>query len=95
MKLWQALFAMIWITFMEFLLVMATHVPSFAGIATILTYLHAVLGFGIILLAMNNYHGVRNTTIAGRVKRTAQSTFQLSIVMAVLGVILLFPDYLT
>ena len=95
MKLWQALFGMIWITFMEFLLVMATHVPTFAGIATLLTYLHAVLGFGIILLALNNYNGVRNTAIAGRVKRTAQSTFQLSILMAVLGVILLFPDYLT
>ncbi len=95
MKLWQALFAMIWITFLEFLLVMATHVPTFAGWATALTYLHAALGFGILLLALSNYQGVRQTTIAGRVKRTAQSTFQLSILMAVLGVILLFPDYLT
>ncbi len=95
MKLWQSLFAMIWITFLEFLLVMATHVPTFAGIATILTYLHAALGFGIVLLALSNYHGVRDTAIAGRVKRTAQSTFQLSILMAVLGGVLLFPDYLT
>lgn len=95
MKLWQALFAMIWITFVEFLLVMATHVPTFETWATVLTYLHAALGFGIIALAFNNYDGVRKTSIAGRVKRTAQSTFQLSILMAVLGVILLFPDYLT
>jgi len=95
MKLWQALFAMIWIAFMEFLLVMATHVPTFEPVANILTYLHAALGFGMILLALNNYNGVRNTTIAGRVKRTAQSTFQLSILMAVLGAVLLFPDYLT
>ncbi len=94
MKLWQALFAMIWITFVEFLLVMATHVPPFDGWSTVLTYLHAALGFGIVALAYNNYTGVRQTTIAGRVKRTAQSTFQLSILMAVLGVILLFPDYL-
>ena len=95
MKLWQSLFAMIWITFLEFLLVMATHVPTFAGWSTVLTYLHAALGFGIVLIALNNFQGVRQTTIAGRVKRTAQSTFQLSILMAVLGVILLFPDYLT
>lgn len=95
MKLWQSLFAMIWITFVEFLLVMATHVPTFTSWATVLTYLHAALGFGIVLLAFNNFAGVRGTTIAGRVKRTAQSTFQLSILMAVLGVILLFPDYLT
>jgi hypothetical protein len=95
MKLWQALFAMIWIAFIEFLLVMATHVPTFEPFGNILTYMHAALGFGMIALAFNNYAGVRSTTIAGRVKRTAQSTFQLSILMAVLGVILLFPDYLT
>ena len=94
MKLWQSLFAMIWIVFVEFLLVMAIHVPTFESWATALTYLHAALGFGILLLAFNIYVGVRGTTIAGRVKRTAQSTFQLSILVAVLGVVLLFPHYL-
>jgi len=92
MKLWQALFAMIWIAFVEFLIVMSTHVTNFASIANPLIYIHAALGFAMILLALNNYNGVRNTTIAGRVKRTAQSTFQLSILMAILGVILLFKD---
>lgn len=90
MKLWQSLFAMIWIAFLEFLIVMSTHVDNFVGIANPLIYIHSALGFGIILLALSNYNGVRNTTIAARVKRTAQSTFQLSILMAVLGVILLF-----
>lgn len=94
MKLWQALFAMIWIVFVEFLIVMSTHVTSFVSIADPLIYVHAALGFAIILLAYNNYTGVRDTTIAGRVKRTAQSTFQLSILMAVLGVILLFKGQL-
>jgi hypothetical protein len=95
MKLWQALFAMIWIAFVEFLIVMSTHVTNFAAIATPLIYLHAALGFAMIPLAFNNFKGVRNTTIAGRVKRTAQSTFQLSILMAILGVILLFKDSLS
>jgi hypothetical protein len=95
MKLWQALFAMIWIAFVEFLIVMSTHVTTFEPFATVLIYLHAALGFAMIPLAFNNYSGVRNTTIAGRVKRTAQSTFQLSILMAVLGVILLFKDSLS
>lgn len=94
-KLWQALFAMIWIAFVEFLMVMSTHVTNFEPIATPLVYVHAALGFAMILLAFNNYSGVRNTTIAGRVKRTAQATFQLSILMAVLGVILLFKSSLT
>ena len=90
MKLWQGLFAMIWIAFLEFLIVMSTHVDTFSGVTDPLIYIHSTLGFAMILLALNNYNGVRNTTIAGRVKRTAQSTFQLSILMAVLGVILLF-----
>lgn len=94
MKLWQALFAMIWIAFVEFLVVMSTHVDTFASWSNPLIYLHSALGFAIILLAYNNYKGVRDTTIAGRVKRTAQSTFQLSILMAVLGVILLFKGEL-
>jgi len=95
MKLWQGLFGMIWIAFVEFLIVMSTHVTTFASLATPLIYVHAALGFGMILLALNNFYGVRNTTIAGRVKRTAQSTFQLSILMAILGVILLFKDSLS
>ncbi len=95
MKLWQSLFAMIWITFLEFLIVMSTHVTTFTSIADPLIWVHSALGFGIVLLALNNYNGVKGTTIAGRVKRTAQSTFQLSILMAILGIVLLFKGYLT
>lgn len=94
MKLWQSLFAMIWIVFVEFLIVMSTHVTSFTSIADPLIYVHSALGFGIVALAYNNYKGVRETTIAGRVKRTAKSTFQLSILMTILGVILLFKGTL-
>jgi hypothetical protein len=94
-KLWKSLFVMIWIVFLEFLIVMSTHVTSFTSIADPLIYVHSALGFGIIALAYSNYKGVRESTIAGRVKRTSQSTFQLSILMAVLGVILLFKGYLT
>lgn len=82
MKLWQALFAMIWIVFLEFLLVMTPDAPSWV------VWVHVGLGLIIIGLALNNYNGVRQTTIAGRVKRTAKSTFQLSVLMAVLGVLL-------
>jgi len=95
MKLWQALFAMIWIVFMEFLLAMSTHVFESGILPTVLIWLHVALGFGIIALAFNNFDGVRKSTIAGRVKRTAKSTFQLSILMAILGVILLFKDSLS
>lgn len=95
MRLWQTLFAMIWISFMEFLLAMSTHVFETGILPTVLTWLHVALGLGMIALAYNNFVGVRTTKIAGRVKRTAQSSFQLSILMAILGVILLFKDSLT
>ena len=95
MKLWQGLFAMIWIAFVEFLIVMSTHVTAFTSWADPLIYVHSALGFAMIALAFNNYDGVRKTSIAGRVKRTAKSTFQLSILMAILGIILLFKGYLT
>jgi len=91
MKLWQTLYAMIWIVFIEFLLAMTTHVVD----APVLIYVHAALGVGLVALAFNNFDGVRRSTIAGRVKRTAKSTFQLSILTAVLGVVLLFPDPLS
>ena len=95
MKLWQALYGMIWIVLMEFLLAMSTHVTGSSVLISILIWLHVGLGLGIVALAFNNYDGIRKSTIAGRVKRTAKSTFQLSIVMAVLGVVLLFNDPLS
>ena len=88
MKTWQGLYGMIWIVFIEFLLAMTTHVID----TNVLIWVHAALGVGIVALAFNNFDQVRRSTIAGRVKRTAKSTFQLSILTAVLGVVLLFRD---
>ena len=88
MKTWQALYGMIWIVFIEFLLAMTTHVID----TPVLIWVHAALGAGIVALALKNLNNVRRSTIAGRVKRTSKSTFQLSIVTAALGVVLLFPD---
>ena len=82
MRLWMALYAMIWITFLEFLLVMTP------GTSDILLYLHVALGFGIIGLAYYDFSGLRSTAVPGRVKRTAKSTLQLSVAIAVLGVLL-------
>ncbi len=83
MKLWVSLYSMIWIVFIEFLLVMI-----FRG-SSVLIYLHTLLGVAIVGLAFYNFSGIRSTRIAGRVKRTAQACRNLSIVGAVLGVPLL------
>jgi hypothetical protein len=84
MKLWASLYAMTWITLIEFLLVM-----TFRG-SLFLIYLHTVLGIAIVGLAFYNFSRIRKTRIASRVKRIAQTSFNISIAVAVLGVPLFF-----
>ncbi len=84
MKLWAALYAMIWIVLIEFLLAMKP------GGSQVLIYLHLILGFAIIVFAFNNFSGLRNTRVAGRVKRIAQASVNLSIAVAILGSLLFF-----
>jgi hypothetical protein len=79
MKLWVSLYSMTWILFIEFLLVMIYRGSS------VLVYLHTILGVAVVIIAFYNFSGIRNTSIAGRVKRTAQACFYLSIAIAVLG----------
>jgi len=79
MKLWVSLYSMTWILFIEFLLVMVYRGSS------VLVYLHTILGVAVVVIAFYNFSGIRNTSIAGRVKRTAQVCFYLSIAIAVLG----------
>ncbi|MCZ7402583.1 MAG: hypothetical protein O8C61_10215 [Candidatus Methanoperedens sp.] len=82
MKLWMTLYAMIWIAFIEFMLAMKP------GASIVLQYLHIALGLVIIGLASYNFNGVRLTAVPGRVKRIAKSTFNLSVVSGILGVLL-------
>jgi hypothetical protein len=84
MKLWVTLYAMIWIVLIEFLLAMTP------GGSPILIYLHIILGVAIIGLAFYNFSGIRDTRIAGRVKRIAQASFNISVMVAVLGFLLFF-----
>lgn len=84
MKLWVALYAMIWIVFIEFLLAMTP------GGSSILIYLHILLGLLIAGLAFYNFSGVRKTRVPGRVKRIAQASFNLSVVAAIIGALLFF-----
>jgi hypothetical protein len=84
MKLWMALYAMIWIAFIEFMLVMTP------GASMVLQYLHIAIGLVIIVLASYNFNGVRLTAVPGRVKRIAKTTFSLSVVSGILGFLLYF-----
>ena len=82
MKTWQALYGMIWIVLVEFLLAMTP------GGGPVLIYAHMALGVGIIALAWMNFDGIRRTKAPARPKRIAKATFQLSVSMGILGVLL-------
>ncbi|MCZ7398295.1 MAG: hypothetical protein O8C62_01210 [Candidatus Methanoperedens sp.] len=84
MKLWMSLYTMIWVVFIEFLLAMTP------GTSIVIQYLHIALGLVIIGLASYNFNGVRWTSVPGRVKRIAKTTFILSIAIGVLGLPLYF-----
>lgn len=79
MKLWGALYAMIWLVFVQIWL---AYTPILGQVPY---YLHIVLGFLILGLAYRNVEALRATTAPGRIKRTVQATFGLSILMAFLG----------
>ena len=76
---WKTLYAVIWLVLLEFLLAMTPNAPGW------LTYVHVALGLGIVALAVGNHRAVRASRVPGRVKRTTQSTVQLSVALAVLG----------
>lgn len=80
---------MIWIVLIEFLLAMTP------GQYVVLIYLHAILGAAIIGLAYNNFSAIRNTRVPGRVKRIAQASFNISIMVAILGALLFLTLFRT
>ncbi len=80
----MALYGMIWIVFLEFILAMTPNAP------TALEYVHVALGFVIAGLAFYDFNGLRQTAVPARVKRIANSTLQLSVVMGILGLLLFF-----
>ena len=84
MKLWMSLYTMIWIVLIEFLLAMTP------GASPVLIYLHVILGAAIVGLAFYNFSGIRMTRVPGRVKRIAQASFNISILVAILGALLFF-----
>jgi hypothetical protein len=84
MKLWMSLYAMIWIVLIEFLLAMTP------GGSQILIYLHIFLGIAIVGLAFYNFSGIRKTRVVGRVKRISQVSFNISLLVAIFGVLIFF-----
>ncbi len=80
----MALYGMIWIVLVEFLLAMTPWHPQ------VLLYAHIVLGIFILGLAFYNFSGVRKTRVPGRVKRIAQASYNLSVALVILGILIFF-----
>jgi hypothetical protein len=74
-----ALYALTWILFFEIWLSLTPILPPFPR------YLHIVLGVGIVALSYSNSEALRATEAPARIKRISRTTFQLSLVMALLG----------
>jgi hypothetical protein len=84
MKLWSALYNAIWIVFLEAILGLWPDPPW------VVPYLHLVAGLGIVYVTYYVFRELRKTRVPGRVKRIARASYNLSILMAVLGFLLWF-----
>ena len=96
MKLWVSLYLMVWLAFLEFILVWAP-VSSIAP----LVYAHVALGVLIFAIAYSNSSKLRKTNCPARVKRIVKATVALAAFEGLLGILLyvskagLLPDLVT
>lgn len=84
MRLWGALYALIWVVALEFLLAMTPLGQPWVG------YLHLALGFAIVAIAYRNFAGLRGSTVPGRVKRIGRIAYRMSIAAGVTGLLVFF-----
>ena len=83
MKLWASLYAMVWLVFLEFILVWAP-VSGFA----LLLYVHVVLGVVIFVIAYSNASKLSKTQCPARIRRIVKATVGLAAFEGVLGILL-------
>ncbi len=78
-RLWATLYASIWIVFFEFLLGLWPDPPW------VVPYLHIALGVAFVGVAYYAARRLRATRVPGRVKRTANAAFGMTLVLLVTG----------
>jgi hypothetical protein len=93
LKLWASLYLIVWLAFLEFVLVWAP-VSSIAP----LVYAHVLLGIVIFAIAYSNSSKLRRTDCPARIKRIVKATVALAAFEGLLGIMLagskmgLLPD---
>ncbi len=85
MKIWAALYGMVWLIALEFLTLFL--LPRGSDIAR---WLHVLLGVGIVALAFVNANNLAATPAPARVKRIAKALFGMSAAGAAFGVLLYY-----
>lgn len=85
MKLWRALYAMVWLVLLEFLTLLLAPRGSTAAV-----WLHMALGAGIVALAFVNAKNLAATAAPARTKRVAKAIAGMSAAGAFFGVLLYF-----
>lgn len=83
MRIWAALYSLVWAAFFQFVLVLLP-LPDSA----FLLDLHAMLGIVILALAHYNNSVLRKTEAPARLKRVAKTTAILATAQPVFGVLL-------
>ena len=82
MKMWKQLYLIVWLTFLQIIIIL---LPRFGRD---LVDLHVVLGLAILGLAHYDNAKLNNSTAPNRLKRIAKSTAILATVQIILGLIL-------
>lgn len=83
MKTWVEMYLIIWLAFLEIMLVMFLPVSY-----TINMIIHSILGVAILYFAYEIYHRVHLTSCPDRIKRITRVTWSLAVIQAILGIVL-------
>ena len=84
MPAWKKLYGMIWLNFFTLLLACFDGIPWHA-------WVHSVLGFAVLVLAVHNQKILAATPCPDRIKRIAAAMVLVSVLGALSGVPLLLP----
>lgn len=82
MSLWKTLYGMVWLTFLQIIVIL---VPRFTSY---LVEAHVILGILILALAHYDNAHIKKTEAPNRLKRIAKSTAILATIQPVLGIVL-------
>jgi hypothetical protein len=83
MKLWQAMYLIVWVALLQILFILFS---PFAD--TLNLGVHVVIAVVILGLAFNVYRGAARTSCPDRIKRITRTTWYLAILQGVLGLAL-------